>query len=312
MSNKLIDTNGLLYFKQKLDGIFATKVDKADGMGLSTNDYTTVEKNKLAGIDEGATKTEIVNNLESTSATSALSAAQGKALDDKIATLQGEVDNLGVGDMLASVYDADGDGKVDDAAKLGGQLPSYYAPASEIPTTVAQLTDQATYANKIETVKVDGTALQITDKTVNIDLSGKVDVEQGKGLSTNDYTTDEKTKLADIEEGANKTTIVDALNSTSTTSALSAAQGKVLDEKIATINTALDEVALKSDLTNAYIYQGSVANVAALPATSTNGYVYNVEDTGMNYAWNGSAWDNLGAIYSFDYAQNSDIDEMFA
>lgn len=32
----------------------ATKVDKQDGKGLSTNDFTTVEKNKLAGISEGA------------------------------------------------------------------------------------------------------------------------------------------------------------------------------------------------------------------------------------------------------------------
>ena len=30
------------------------KVDKADGKGLSTNDYTTAEKNKLSGIADGA------------------------------------------------------------------------------------------------------------------------------------------------------------------------------------------------------------------------------------------------------------------
>lgn len=35
-----------------------TKVDKVTGKGLSTNDYTTTEKNKLAGISEGATKVE--------------------------------------------------------------------------------------------------------------------------------------------------------------------------------------------------------------------------------------------------------------
>ena len=32
-----------------------TKVDKVDGKGLSTNDYTTTEKNKLAGVEAGAT-----------------------------------------------------------------------------------------------------------------------------------------------------------------------------------------------------------------------------------------------------------------
>lgn len=35
----------------------AGKVDKVDGKGLSTNDYTTTDKTKLAGISEGATQT---------------------------------------------------------------------------------------------------------------------------------------------------------------------------------------------------------------------------------------------------------------
>lgn len=38
-------------------------------------------------------------------------------------------------------------------------------------------------------------------------LSGKVNVESGKGLSTNDYTTAEKNKLAGIATGANKYTL---------------------------------------------------------------------------------------------------------
>ena len=38
-------------------------------------------------------------------------------------------------------------------------------------------------------------------------LSGKVDVVEGKGLSSNDYTAAEKQKLADIATGANKYTL---------------------------------------------------------------------------------------------------------
>lgn len=60
------------------------KVDKVEGKGLSTNDYTNEEKTKLDGIEAGATKTTIVNNLTTTAAGSALDAAQGKVLDDKI------------------------------------------------------------------------------------------------------------------------------------------------------------------------------------------------------------------------------------
>ena len=57
--------------------------------------------------------------------------------------------------------------------------------------------------NVIESVKVDGTALTPdANKAVNIDLSGKVDKVTGKGLSTEDYTTAEKTKLSGVEEGA--------------------------------------------------------------------------------------------------------------
>lgn len=47
-------------------------------------------------------------------------------------------------------------------------------------------------------------------------LGGKVDKVDGKGLSTNDYTTDEKTKLSGIAAGANKTTVDSAMSSTST------------------------------------------------------------------------------------------------
>lgn len=57
--------------------------------------------------------------------------------------------------------------------------------------------------NIIESVKVDGTALTVdANKAVNIDLSGKVDKITGKGLSTEDYTTAEKTKLSGVETGA--------------------------------------------------------------------------------------------------------------
>lgn len=54
-------------------------------------------------------------------------------------------------------------------------------------------------------IKGDGDhyTMELLDDTT-VDLSGKVDKVAGKGLSTNDYTTAEKTKLAGIAEGANE------------------------------------------------------------------------------------------------------------
>lgn len=65
----------------------------------------------------------------------------------------------------------------------------------------------------------------------NIDNS-KVEKVEGKGLSTKDFKAEYETKLNGIASGANKTIIVNDLTSTSTTSALSANQGRILDETI--------------------------------------------------------------------------------
>lgn len=45
--------------------------------------------------------------------------------------------SLGYGDMMKATYDTDNNGKVDDADKLGGQLPEYYARAADIPKDYA-------------------------------------------------------------------------------------------------------------------------------------------------------------------------------
>ena len=54
MSWDILPKSNLQYFLQKLKGKFDGKVDIVAGKGLSTNDYTTTEKNKLAGIESGA------------------------------------------------------------------------------------------------------------------------------------------------------------------------------------------------------------------------------------------------------------------
>ena len=46
---------GILWLSEQL----FKKVDKIEGKGLSTNDYTDAEKNKLAGIESGAQKNSI-------------------------------------------------------------------------------------------------------------------------------------------------------------------------------------------------------------------------------------------------------------
>jgi len=48
-------------------------------------------------------------------------------------------------------------------------------------------------------------------------------------------------------------------------------------------------------VTGAMVYKSSVANYASLPSSGVEiGWMYNVTDTGHNYVWSGTVWDDLG------------------
>ena len=71
----------------KIAALESGKVDKVEGKELSSNDFTNAYKTKLDGIAAQANKTNVVNNLTTSSGTDALSAGQGKALKDLIDAL---------------------------------------------------------------------------------------------------------------------------------------------------------------------------------------------------------------------------------
>lgn len=75
----------------KIAALESGKVDKVEGKGLSSNDFTNAYKTKLDGITAQANKTIVDNSLTSTSTTNALAAAQGKALKDLIDALTARV-----------------------------------------------------------------------------------------------------------------------------------------------------------------------------------------------------------------------------
>lgn len=115
-------------------------------------------------------------------------------------------------------------------------------------------------------------------------IPNKVDKEAGKGLSENNYTTTEKNKLAAIANGA-QANVIEAVK----------VNGTALTPTDKAVNIDLSAYAKKTDIASAYNYKGSKATYDELP-TSGNvvGDVWNVEATGMNYAWTGTAWDALG------------------
>ena len=81
----------------QLQTLSNNKVDKVSGKGLSTNDYTTAEKNKLAGIATGANKYVHPSTHPSTMIT-----GLGTAATKNTGTASGNIPILGVGGKLAS------------------------------------------------------------------------------------------------------------------------------------------------------------------------------------------------------------------
>ena len=82
-----------------------------------------------------------------------------------------------------------------------------YAKKEELPTKISELQNDSNFLTSVPSEYVTETELDNKGYlTQHQDISGKVDKVIGKGLSTEDYTTAEKNKLTNIEDGANKYT----------------------------------------------------------------------------------------------------------
>lgn len=151
-------------------------------------------------------------------------------------------------------------------------------------------------------------------------LGDKVDKAEGKGLSANDFTDSHKTKLEGLENYILPAATAETLGGVKVGAGLSvsggvlsAAGGGTADAVAWENITGRPDVALKSDITAMYRYRGSKAAAAALPGEGNAvGDVWNVEDTGMNYAWDGMKWDALGQLFEIQALTNAEIDAIVA
>lgn len=203
-----------------------------------------------------------------------------------------------------------------DSRYISKSNTSTYTPTTDYHPATKKYVDDTVAAVDV-TEQISGKA----DKTyVDSKLDTKVDKEEGKGLSTNDYSDNDRQKVSNIVDyvttmrstasmntmglsldkknvitGSIYTTGSITFNSASSKSAgvLTASYFEKLDalpsaeELDQKINTAIGSV---------YKVKGSVANYEALPKQNVNiGDVYNLEDTGANYVATSTTpdWDKL-------------------
>ena len=172
-TKKYVGENALLYLWGKIKTLVGTKVDKVEGKGLSTNDYTSAEKTKLGGIATGA-QVNVIENVvvNGTSATIA----------NKTATITmetGAIDQIKVNGVAQPIEDKAVDIAVPTKTSNLTNDSNFAVDASYIHTdnnftnTLKTKLDGITAGaepNVIATIKVNNTAQTVTDKTVNISV----------------------------------------------------------------------------------------------------------------------------------------------
>lgn len=203
-----------------------------------------------------------------------------------------------------------------DSRYISKSNTSTYTPTADYHPATKKYVDDTVAAVDV-TEQISGKADKIY---VDSKLDTKVDKEEGKGLSTNDYSNDDRQKVSNIVDyvttmrstasintmnlswdkknvitGSTYTAGSVTFNSASSKSAgvLTASYFEKLDalpsadEIDQKINTAIGSV---------YRVKGSVANYNALPTEDVSiGDVYNLEDTGANYVATSTTpdWDKL-------------------
>ena len=170
-----------------------------------------------------------------------------------------------------------------DSRYISKSNASTYTPTADYHPATKKYVDDTVAAVDV-TEQISGKA----DKTyVDSELDTKVDKISNKQLSTEDYTTEDKTKLAGIAAGAEVNVNAD-WNAESGDAQILNKPTIITEEQVdQKINTAIGSV---------YKVKGSVANYEALPKDNvTIGDVYNLEDTGANYVATSTTpdWDKL-------------------
>ena len=302
-----LNYDGLLYFWQKIKALLAGKVDKIDGKGLSTNDYTTAEKNKLAGLKNYTHPTTSGN--KHIPAGGSANQILGWSADGTAKWVNEKDTTYSV--MSGATVDADGKSGLVPSPTKGAQrwLDSTGAWTTPPNTTYgAASTTSAGLMSAADKKKLDGVAdgaNKYVHPSYTAQNSGlyKITVDATGHVSA--VTTVAKGDITALGIPSTNTTYNDATQGTH--GLMSTADKKKLD--------AFGEAstyALKSDITAMYRYKGSVASYNKLPTSGQIiGDVYDVGN-GMNYAWNGEKWDGLGQVFTIDAIQNTEIDTILA
>jgi hypothetical protein len=249
--------------------------------------------------DEKLAKTDVVNSLSDSSTNKALSAAQGKALNDKLSSNKISINFSAINNTSDSATIKGYMGNLDGTA-LVTKL-TYGATLIDSSSEDWVITPQEVSASKVVFVGLKLQSFRIFTKTITVTISGS------------NYTN-----MAVITADRYVPNVVNNLTSSDTANALSAAQGKALNDKISALGsvyrikgskTNISEVLALTDakvgdvwnVINAFTLNGkpfpASTNIVCITATSSSDH-----DEGN--------WDPIGGTVDLSpYAKKTEVEE---
>ena len=122
MAYKYLNYDGVAYLWEKIKNALGGKVDKENGKGLSSNDYTSTEKTKLANIASGAQ----VNVLEGVQVNGASLTPTNKIVNVAVPTKTSDITNdsgfITIEDVPEGAAASTTTPKMDGTAAVGTEL----------------------------------------------------------------------------------------------------------------------------------------------------------------------------------------------
>lgn len=271
----------------------ANKVDKISGKSLSTNDYTTAEKNKLAGIAEGANKTIVDSELSSTSTYP----VQNKVVNAAINDLNTLVGDTAVATQISNAVasKADASHTHDDRYYTESEIDTKLSGKSDTSHTHSTYVNQNAFSNiKVgnTTVAADtatdtvtlvaGNNITITPDATNdkiiIAATDTVYTHPSSGVTAGTYKSVTVNAQGHVTGGSNPTTLSGyGITDAATKSALTAVSDLVGDTAV---SAQISDYAAPKSHTHNYAGSSSAGGAAKVSES----------DIGITTAGNGSAY----------------------